>query len=92
MRSSLKEALELFHLSSPFSIKDLKIAFREETRNCHPDHCQDEQGKDKFEKVHHAFKILLAYAEHYPILLDEKLFTPESYEEWWAEHFGGDPI
>lgn len=90
MSLSLKEALKILNLASPLSIRELKIAFRQETMKFSPEICHDKYCDVNLQKVNQAYQILLAYAEHHPIEIDEKLFAPESYAEWWAEHFGAE--
>ncbi len=52
--------------------------------------------KEVSQKIKKAYEIVLSYCENYEDPFDEEMLTREnsdgSYERWWRERFGDDPL
>lgn len=63
----------------------------------HPDACKDRQElcKEMAQRINRAYEIVLSYCENYEYPFGEELDRENgdgSYERWWQERFGDDPL
>lgn len=87
LKAALIEARDLLGLGSCASIKNIKAAFRELAKACHPDHAADDPGaQEKMKRINQAYRILLAYCEQFPIPLDEQSLVAHTPEAAYRDH------
>jgi len=93
-KAALIEARDRLGLGSYASLKDIKAAFRRLAKDCHPDRVGNgAEAEERMKQINRAYRILLAYCEQYPILLDEKSLaahSPEGLFEDYVDRFYGD--
>lgn len=78
-------------------MKTIKARHRDLIARWHPDVCQDQPDlcKEMAQRINRAYEMVLSYCENYryPFGEDElKREDERTYERWWQERFGDDPI
>jgi len=88
--NEILRARNLLGLPEEVTRKEIVEAYREKSREIHPD-TGSGLTNTAMEELNWAYKFIMAYVDHYKIKLTR---TEEGMneEEWWMFHFGQDPI
>jgi DnaJ-class molecular chaperone len=94
----MRWAAEVLGLPGRASLKAIKARRRELMARWHPDARQDqpeELCKEMAQRINRAYEIVLSYCENYEYPFGEeelKRDKERTYERWWQERFGDDPL
>ncbi len=78
----LARAIEILGLSSPFSLLDIKRAYKERAMEFHPDRgIPGSEGEEGMKEINWAYRTLLERFEHLKISLDLLISSSRSDEE-----------
>jgi DnaJ-class molecular chaperone len=97
LEEDLRWAAEVLGLPERASLKAIKARRRDLLARWHPDACRDhpELCKEMAQRINRAYEIVLSYCENYEYPFGEEERKREkkgSYERWWQERFGDDPL
>lgn len=88
---SLKEAAEIFNLTGPVSLKEIKKRHRELVKEYHPD-SGNQPDTEFIKEINSSYVILLAYCETFRFSFSKDEFYKQHPEEHLIEQFMDDPI
>ncbi|MBU0674966.1 MAG: J domain-containing protein [Proteobacteria bacterium] len=93
-REGLAKARKLLKLGQSATLAEIKKAFREQAKECHPDIALTDEDPSRnheaMQSLNEAYALLMDYCAAYKIPLVPK--SPVSDEEWWMNRFGNDPL
>jgi hypothetical protein len=81
-------AIKILNLATPFSILDIKNAYKARAKALHPDRdSSDFKGEEGMKEVNWAYHLLLKHLEQVKVPLDLILSTSQTDEEWLKKRF-----
>ncbi len=88
--NDLVTALEIFAITEPMSLTQLKIKHKKLVKQYHPDTgCSD---NEKIRKINSAYKILEAYCLKFSFTFNHDEFMEQNPEERLRQQFADDPV
>lgn len=90
----INKARTILELGEKATLKEIKAAFRSQTKKWHPDKCKKKDKKEcheKMKEINQAYKIIMKYIEDYNYSFSEDKVSEDSPEEHWRKRFGKDP-
>ena len=91
----INKARKILGLSDGATLKEIKDAYRYQSKKWHPDKCKKKDQKDcheKMKEINKAYKTILRYVDDYRYSLTEEKVMEENPEERWKKQFGSDPL
>jgi len=84
----LVRAIKILELAAPFSLLDIKKAYKERAKALHPDRAPSESKEEKgIKEVNWAYHTLLTHFERVKVPLDLLLSSSQTEEEWIRRRF-----
>jgi DnaJ-class molecular chaperone len=91
----IEKARIILELGEKATLKEVKAAFRTQTKKWHPDKCKKKEQKtchEKMKAINRAYKTIMKYIEEYNYSFAGEKITEEDLEERWKKRFGKDPL
>ena len=88
-------ARKILDLGDMASLKEIKVAYRLQSKKWHPDKCKKKDKElchEKMKEINKAYKVILKYIEDYRYSFAKEKVIEENPEERWKAQFGGDPV
>ena len=89
----INKARTILELGEKATLREVKAAFRSQTKKWHPDKCKKKDKKEcheKMKEINQAYKTIMKYIEDYNYSFAEEKVVEDSPEERWKKRFGVD--